>query len=134
MSRVIPVNAWISEGTATPGLTSVDHCERTSKPSTSSTPISVMRSLAGRVPVVSRSTMASGAWSRLCMDVCPVCYVMSHAGSIQAIVVVQGMMKEFCLAVLLLLIGGCASVEWAKPGATAEERATDTRQCQQDAW
>jgi len=43
-------------------------------------------------------------------------------------------MKAFCLAVLLLLAGGCASVEWSKAGASAEERVADTRQCQQDAW
>ena len=42
-------------------------------------------------------------------------------------------MKEFCLAVLVLL-GGCASVAWTKPGATVEEFAADSRECQQDAW
>ncbi len=42
-------------------------------------------------------------------------------------------MKGFCLAVLLLL-AGCASMEWSKPGVTAEEFAADSRQCQQDAW
>ena len=42
-------------------------------------------------------------------------------------------MRQFCLAVLLL-VGGCASVEWTKPGATADEFAADRRQCQQDAW
>src|ERR1051326_2728216 len=61
ISCVMPVSAWISEGSATPGLTSVDHSETTSKRSTSMTPISVTRSLPGRVPVVSRSTIASGA-------------------------------------------------------------------------
>lgn len=43
-------------------------------------------------------------------------------------------MKAFCFAVLLLLISGCATVEWSKPGVSAEERAADTRACQQDAW
>ncbi|HZE60872.1 MAG TPA: hypothetical protein VE085_09965 [Burkholderiales bacterium] len=42
-------------------------------------------------------------------------------------------MKAFCFAVLLLLIGGCASVEWSKPGVTAQERAADAQACQQDA-
>ncbi len=43
-------------------------------------------------------------------------------------------MKAFCLAVLLLIVSGCASVEWTKPGASAEERVADTQQCQLDAW
>jgi len=43
-------------------------------------------------------------------------------------------MKGFCLAVLLLAASGCASVEWSKPGASAEEFAADSRQCQQEAW
>src|SRR2546422_10151551 len=60
----MPVSAWISEGTGTPGFTSVDHSDTTSKRAISSTPTSVTRSAAGRVPVVSRSTIASGAWSR----------------------------------------------------------------------
>jgi len=42
-------------------------------------------------------------------------------------------MKEFCFAVLVL-VSGCASVAWTKPGVTAEEFAADRRQCQQDAW
>lgn len=42
-------------------------------------------------------------------------------------------MKGSCFAVLLL-VGGCASVEWTKPGVTAEQFAADRRQCQQDAW
>src|SRR5689334_15038358 len=57
----MPVRAWIGEGRRTPGLTSVDQAELTSKPSISSTAISVMRSPAGSEPVVSTSTMASGA-------------------------------------------------------------------------
>src|SRR3954463_10354273 len=64
MSGVMPLSAWISEGSARPGLTRVDHSDTTSKRSTSTTPISVMRSVPRRVPVVSRSTMASGAWKR----------------------------------------------------------------------
>ncbi len=55
----MPVSAWIGGGIAVPGLTSVDHSEVTSKPSTSMTPISVTRSQAGWPPVVSKSTMAS---------------------------------------------------------------------------
>jgi hypothetical protein len=43
-------------------------------------------------------------------------------------------MKQFCFAIFVLLIGGCAAVEWSKPGMTTEERAADTRECQQDAW
>jgi hypothetical protein len=43
-------------------------------------------------------------------------------------------MREFCLAVLLLAVGGCASVAWTKPGVTEEEFAADSRQCQADAW
>jgi hypothetical protein len=43
-------------------------------------------------------------------------------------------MKAFCLAVLILLVSGCASVEWTKPGVTPEEFAADNRQCQEDAW
>ena len=43
-------------------------------------------------------------------------------------------MKAFCFAVLILLIGGCASVEWAKSGVTPEERAADVQECQQNAW
>ena len=43
-------------------------------------------------------------------------------------------MKAFCFAALLLLIGGCASVEWTKPGISVEERAADVQQCQQNAW
>jgi len=43
-------------------------------------------------------------------------------------------MKTVCLAVLALFVGGCASVEWSKAGASAEERAADTRACQQEAW
>jgi hypothetical protein len=43
-------------------------------------------------------------------------------------------MKVFCLAVLTLLLAGCASVEWAKPGVSADERTADMRACQQDAW
>lgn len=42
-------------------------------------------------------------------------------------------MRSFCFAILLLL-AGCASVEWTKPGATAEEFAVDSKQCQEDAW
>src|SRR5262245_17359052 len=61
MSSVMPVSAWIGEGRRTPGLTSVDHAELTSKPSISSTAISVMRSCAGSEPVVSMSTTASAA-------------------------------------------------------------------------
>src|SRR5262245_47482661 len=57
----MPVSAWIGEGRRTPGLTSVDQAELTSKPSISSTAISVMRSAAGSEPVVSTSTTASGA-------------------------------------------------------------------------
>src|SRR6185295_11544848 len=64
ISLVMPVSAWIGLGMPVPGLTSVDHSALTSKPSTSSTAISVTRSEAGSVPVVSRSTMASGASSR----------------------------------------------------------------------
>ena len=43
-------------------------------------------------------------------------------------------MKAFCLAVLVLLVGGCASVEWTKPGVSADELAADTQQCQEVAW
>src|SRR5262249_27549595 len=64
ISSVMPVSAWIGLGMRPPGLTSVDHSALTSKPSTSSTAISVTRSDAGSVPVVSRSTMASGASAR----------------------------------------------------------------------
>src|SRR5260221_11081335 len=46
----------------------------------------------------------------------------------------QRKMKAFCFAVLLLLVGGCASVEWSKAGSNVDERAADTRQCQQNAW
>src|ERR1043165_5570365 len=46
----MPVSAWIGAGIAAPGFTSVDHSELTSKPSTSITPISVMRSDAGWRP------------------------------------------------------------------------------------
>jgi len=56
----MPVSAWIGAGIAPPGFTRVDHSELTSKPSTSMTPISVMRAYAGWLPVVSRSTTASG--------------------------------------------------------------------------
>src|SRR5262249_35745535 len=56
----MPVSAWIGAGIAAPGFTSVDHSELASKPSTSITPISVMRYHAGWLPVVSRSTTASG--------------------------------------------------------------------------
>jgi hypothetical protein len=61
----MPVSAWIAPGMPLPGLTSVDHWPLTSKRSTSSTAISVMRSEDGSDPVVSRSTIASGASSRL---------------------------------------------------------------------
>jgi uncharacterized protein YceK len=44
------------------------------------------------------------------------------------------MMKRFCLAILILLLSGCATVEWSKPGVTPEERLADTQQCQQHAW
>src|SRR4051794_38780640 len=60
----MPVSAWIGLGMPPPGLTRVCHCAVTWKPCTSSTAISVTRSDAGSVPVVSRSTMASGASSR----------------------------------------------------------------------
>src|SRR5262245_29076683 len=63
MSLVMPVSAWMAGGIVVSGLTSVDHSEVTSKPSTSSTAISVTRSCAGWPPVVSRSTIASGASS-----------------------------------------------------------------------
>lgn len=42
-------------------------------------------------------------------------------------------MRPFCFAILFFL-GGCASVAWTKPGATAEEFAVDQKQCQEDAW
>src|SRR6185295_5553657 len=57
----MPVSAWIAGGMLVPGFTSVDHSEATSPPSISTTAISVTRSQAGWVPVVSRSTIASGA-------------------------------------------------------------------------
>src|SRR5258706_476042 len=60
----MPWRTWIGAGMVVWGLTSVDHSELTSKPSISSTAISVIRSQPGLPPVVSRSTMASGASSR----------------------------------------------------------------------
>src|SRR5512135_172687 len=59
-------------GMGVPGLTSVDHSPLTSPPSTSITAISVMRSQLAFAPVVSRSTMASGASSSGMVDIRPV--------------------------------------------------------------
>src|SRR4051812_3289532 len=64
MSFVMPVSAWISAGIVVSGFTRVDHSEVTSKPSISMTAISVTRSQDAAPPVVSRSTIASGASSR----------------------------------------------------------------------
>src|SRR3989338_10257691 len=59
----MPVGAWIAGGIEVPGFTSVDHSDSTSPPATSTTAISVTRSQAGCAPVVSTSTIASGASS-----------------------------------------------------------------------
>jgi hypothetical protein len=42
-------------------------------------------------------------------------------------------MRALCFAIVALLVSACASVEWTKLGVSAEERAADARQCQQDA-
>src|SRR3989442_10037714 len=57
----MPVSVWMPGSMLISGLTSVDHSGASSKPFTSNTAISVTRSCAGCVPVVSRSTIASGA-------------------------------------------------------------------------
>src|SRR5687767_5010815 len=61
MALVIPVSAWMAGGIRLRGLTSVDHSDTTSPSCTSTTAISVTRCQAGCAPVVSRSTIASGA-------------------------------------------------------------------------
>src|SRR3989454_6362764 len=57
----MPVSAWMPGSMPVSGLTSVAPAAASSKPFTSNTGISVTRSCAGCVPVVSRSTIASGA-------------------------------------------------------------------------
>src|SRR5688572_16534978 len=77
----MPVSAWIVAGTAAPGLTSVDHSAVTPKPSTCSTAISVTRSSAGSLPVVSTSTIASAPSSPPCMDIRPVAATLAQRHS-----------------------------------------------------
>jgi hypothetical protein len=43
-------------------------------------------------------------------------------------------MGRFCSAIFLLLATGCASMEWAKPDATAEQAAADSQTCDEEAW
>src|SRR5688500_20169526 len=56
----MPVSDWIGVGIGRSGLTSVDHCAVRAKRSICRTAISVTRSVAGSLPVVSTSTMAKG--------------------------------------------------------------------------
>jgi len=43
-------------------------------------------------------------------------------------------MRRYRALTLLLLIAGCAPVEWARPDATPEQAQADAADCQQRAW
>jgi len=43
-------------------------------------------------------------------------------------------MKRLLTLVALLAAAGCASMEWVKDGATPEQIAEDSKQCQDSAW
>src|SRR5664279_3927264 len=64
IASVMPVSSWMTAGMGSPGFTSVLHSltrggPPSASPSTRTIPISVMRSSAARIPVVSVSTKAS---------------------------------------------------------------------------
>ena len=70
IASVMPVSAWIAGGIGTPGSTSERPLVDPRRPavrvgSTRTMPTSVIRSARGAVPVVSRSTKASGRANRL---------------------------------------------------------------------
>jgi len=43
-------------------------------------------------------------------------------------------MRRYRTLTLLLLVAGCAPVEWTRPDATPEQARADAADCQQRAW